>query len=162
MTKTGDIGALSMWLKLLLLIAGAVLMLTAVGLIPADVSQFKSPHWVVFVAGLAFLTVGIISFLAKHRDIHPARYLFMMSVLMTSLFLVTTAVAIYASGSAIAIGPVFIKGPAADHIARFMYGICAVIIGLLAIGAWRRWLQAAKSPNPSLQSGSATSGRPLT
>jgi len=48
-----------------------------------------------------------------------------------------------------------IKGAVADHIGRFMDGVCAVIIGMLAIGAGLRWLQAVKSPNPSLQSGTA-------
>src|SRR5712692_2203601 len=139
MTNSTDIGGLSTWLKLLLLFAGALLMLTAAGLIPVDASRFHTPHWVVFIAGLAFFTVGIISFLAKHRDTRPARYLFMMGVLMTSLFLVAVAVSIYASGSVIAIGPVLIKGAAADDIARLMYGVSAVIIGMLAFGVWRRW-----------------------
>jgi hypothetical protein len=153
MTHSGDIGALSVWLKLVLLFAGTSLMLTAAGLIPVDASRFHTPHWVVFVAGLAFLAVGIIAFLAKHRDTHPARYLFAVGVLMTSLFLVAAAVSIYASGSVIAIGPISIKGAAADDIARSGYGVSAVIMGMLAFAAWRRWLQAVKSPDPSLQSG---------
>ena len=153
MTNSGDIGALSVWLKLVLLFAGTLLMLTAAGLIPVDASRFHTPHWVVFAAGLAFLTVGILSFLAKHRDTHPARYLFAVGVLMTSLFLVAAAVSIYASGSVIAIGPVLIKGAAADDISRFMYAVSAVIMGMLAFAAWRGWLQAVKSPDPSLQSG---------
>jgi len=162
MANSGGIGALSMWLKVLLLVAGAVLMLTGADLIPADPSRFHTPHWVVFVAGLAFLSVGCISFLAKHQDAHPGRYLFMVSILMTSLFLVTAAVAIYGSGFAVAIGPIFIRGAAGDHIARFMCGTAAVTIGVLALGVWRRWIHALKSPNPSLQSGPAANGRPLS
>lgn len=150
MTNSGDIGALSLWLKLLLVLAGVVLMLTAADVIPADPSRFHTPHWVVFVGGLAFFTVGNMSFLAKHRDTRPARYLFAVGVLMTCLFLVTAGVAMYASGSVIAIGPVFIKGAAGDGIARFVYWTTAALIGMLALGAWRRWLQAVKSPNTSL------------
>src|SRR5713101_8305123 len=160
MTNSTDIGGLSTWLKLVLLFAGAVLMLTAADLIPADASRFRAPHWVVFVAGLAFFAVGIISFLAKHRDTHPARYFFMMGVLMTSLFLVTVAASIYASGSVVAIGPILIKGAVADDIARFGYGLCAATMGVLTFGVWRRWLQAVRSPKHSLQSGPAASGRP--
>ncbi len=52
-----------------------------------------------------------------------------------------------------------IKGAVADHIGRFMDDVCAVIIGMLAIGAGLRWLQAVKSPNPSLQSGTAETAR---
>ena len=160
MTNSGDLGALSTWLKLLLILAGAVLMLTAAGLIPADGSRFHTPHWVVFVAGLAFLAVGVMSFLAKRRDERPARYLLAVCVLMTSLFLVTAAVSIYESGSVVAIGPVLIRGPVADDISRFMYGVGAFIIGMLAIGTWRRWLQAMKSPDASLQSGPDKGGPP--
>lgn len=158
MANSGDIGTLPIWLKVLLLVAGAVLMLTGADLIPVDPSRFHTPHWVVLVAGLAFSSVGCISFLANHRDTHPARYLFMVSILMTSLFLVTAAVARYGSGFAIAVGPIFIRGAAGDHVARFMCGIVAVILGILALGVWRRWLRALKSPNPSLQSGPPGAG----
>jgi hypothetical protein len=153
MANPANIGALSVWLKILLLVAGAVLMLTGADLIPVDSSRFHTPHWVVLVAGLAFSSVGCISFLANHRDTHPARYLFGVGILMTSLFLVAAAVAGYGSGFAIAIGPIFIRGAAGDHIARFMCGAVAVTLGMLALGVWRRWLHALKSPNPSLQSG---------
>ena len=50
MSRSGDIGTLPVWLKLLLLIAGAVLMLTAADVIPADPARFKTPQWVLFVA----------------------------------------------------------------------------------------------------------------
>jgi len=153
MASSGDIGALSIWLKVLLVVAGTVLMLTGADLIPADPSRFHTPHWIVFVAGLAFFSVGCISFAVKHRDTHPAPYLFLVSILMTSLFLVTAAVAIYGSGFAFAIGPIFVRGVAGDHIARFMCGTVAVIIGMLALGVWRRWLHALKSPDSSLSSG---------
>jgi hypothetical protein len=158
MANSANIGALSVWLKILLLVAGAVLMLTGGDLIPVDPSRFHTPHWVVLVAGLAFSSVGCISFLANHRDTHPARYLFMVSTLMTSLFVVTTAVARYGSGFAIAVGPIFIRGAAGDHIARFICGTVAVILGMLAIGVWRRWLHALKSPTPSFQSGPPGAG----
>jgi len=128
-------------------------MLTGADLIPVDSSRFHTPHWVVLAAGLAFSSVGCLSFLANHRDTHPARYLFGVGILMTSLFLVTAAVAGYGSGFAIAIGPIFIRGAAGDHIARFMCGAVAVTLGMLALGVWRRWLHALKSPDPSLQSG---------
>jgi hypothetical protein len=149
MVDAADIGALPRWLKLLLLVAGAVLMLTGADLIPVDPSRFHTPHWVVLVAGLAFASVGFISFLANHRDRHPARYLFVVGILMTCLFLVTAAVASYGSGFAIAIGPVFIRGAAGDHIARFMCGVAAAILGMLAFGVWRRWLLALKLPDNS-------------
>jgi len=152
MTNSANIGALSVWLKILFLVAGAVLMLTGADLIPVDPSRFHTPHWVVLVAGLAFSSVWCISSLANHRDTHPARYLFVVGILMTSLFLVTAAVARYGSRFAIAVGPIFIRGAAGDHIARFMCGAVAVILGVLALGVWRRWLHALKSPNPSLQS----------
>src|SRR5882724_7685436 len=54
MASSADIGALSIWLKVLLLAAGAVLMLTGADLLPVDPSRFHTPHWVVLVAGLAF------------------------------------------------------------------------------------------------------------
>jgi len=158
MANSADIGALSVWLKCLLLVAGAVLMLTGADLIPVDPSRFHTPHWVVLVAGLAFSSVGCMSFLANHRDTHPARYLFMVGILLTSLFLVTAAVARYGTGFAIAVGPIFIRGAAGDHLARFTCGAAAVILGMLALGVWRRWLHALKSPNPSLQSGPPGAG----
>jgi hypothetical protein len=158
MANSGDIGALSTRLNVLLLVAGAVLMLTGADLIPVDPSRFHTPHWVVLVAGLAFSSVGCISFLAHHRDTHPARYLFMVSILMTCLFLVTAAVARYGSGFAIAVGPIFIRGGTGDHIARFMCGTAAVILGILALGVWRRWLRALTSPNHSSQSDAPPSG----
>jgi len=133
-------------------------MLTGADLIPVDPSRFHTPHWVVLVAGLAFSSVGCISFLAKHRDTHPAPYLLMVSILMTSVFLVTAAVATYGSGFGVAIGPIFIRGVAGDHIARFMCGTVAVILAMLALGMWRRWLHALKSPNPSLQTGPPGAG----
>ena len=158
MADSGDIGTLSTRLNVLLLVAGAALMLTGADLIPVDPSRFHTPHWVVLVAGLAFSSVGCISFTANHRDAHPARYLFIVSILMTCLFLVTAAVAIYGSGFAIAVGPIFIRGATGDHIARFMCGTAAVILGILALGVWRRWLRALTSPNHSLQGGPPGAG----
>jgi hypothetical protein len=146
MANPGNIGELPIWLKVLLLVAGAVLMLTGADLIPADPTRFRTPHWVVFVAGLAFLSVGCISFLAKHPDVHPARYLLAVSILMSSLCLVTVAVAIYGSGFAVAIGPILIGGVAGDHIARYMCSIAAVILGMLALGVWRCWLREVFGP----------------
>lgn len=160
MANSGDVGTLSIWLKVLLLVAGAVLMLTGADLIPVDPSRFHTPHWVVLVAGLAFSSVGCMSFLANHRDTHPARYLFVVSILMTCLFLVTAAVARYGSGFAIAVGPVFIRGAAGDHIARFMCGTVAVILGVLALGTWRRWLHALKLSDRSAHSDAPPSGGP--
>ena len=55
-------------------------MLTGADLIPVDPSRFHTPHWVVLVAGLAFSSVGFISFLANHRETHPARYLFVVGM----------------------------------------------------------------------------------
>lgn len=124
-------------------------MLTAAGFIPVEASRFKTPHWVVFVAGLAFAVVGILSFLAKYRTTHPARYLLAVSLLMTCMFLISVATSLYASGSVVSIGPFVIRGAAADSIARFMYGLTASIMGLLAFFAWRDWFRAAKSPDAS-------------
>jgi len=145
MSRSGDIGTLPVWLKLLLLIAGAVLMLTAADVIPADPARFKTPQWVVFVAGLAFFVVGILAFLAKQRDIHPARYLFMVAVLVTCLFVVACAVSVYASETVIAIGPLFIKGVAAARVSRVMFGIGAAIMAVITVIVWRSWLRALKS-----------------
>lgn len=158
MANSANIGALSVWLKILLLVAGAVLTLTGADLIPVDPSRFHTPHWVVLVAGLAFSSVGCISFLANHRDAHPAGYLFMVGILMTSLVVVTAAVARYGSGFAVTVGPIFVRGATGDHIARFMCGTVAAILGVLALGVWRRWLHALKSYNPLLQSGPPGAG----
>jgi len=154
MNSSGDIRTLPLWLKLLLLIAGAALMLTAADVIPADPARFKTPHWVLFVAGFAFLSVGILAFLAEHRRTHPARYLFMVGALVTSMFLVAAAVSVYASGTVIAIGPILIKGAAADSISRFMYGVGAVILAVIAVAVWLSWFRAMKS------SSAAPGGRP--
>lgn len=149
MKKPNDIGALPTWLKFALLIAGAVLMLTAVGFIPAEASRFKTPHWVVFVAGLAFAVTGILSFFAKYRATHRARYLLAVSLLMTFMFLISVATSLYASGSVVSIGPFVIRGAAAESVARFMYGLTAVIMGTLAFLAWRDWFRAMKSTDAS-------------
>jgi len=103
-----------------------------------------------------FQTTGVVAF-ARGCPFYsmPTGRLDVGGQRVTGLFLVTLAVSIYASGSVVGIGPILIKGAVADHISRFMYGVCAVIIGMLAIGAGLRWLQAVKSPNPSLQSGTA-------
>lgn len=148
MTTPGDIGSLPLWFKLALILAGAILMLTGAGVIPADASRFHTPHWVVSVAGLAFCTVGVLSFLAAHRDAHPARYLFGVGVLVTCLFVVSVAVSIYAAGTVIAIGPISITGPAADAAGRIIYGVGALIVGALALLVWLSWFRAMKSPSP--------------
>lgn len=160
MTSSGEAGGLPKWFKLVLLFVGVILMLTAADLIPADASRFHAPHWVVFVAGLAFSSVGVISFLARHRDVHPARYLFAVGILMTCLFLVSVAVSIYASGTAIAIGPILIKGVVADRISRSMYALGALIVGVLALVVWSSWYRTMKSPNPSLQDRRTAGGPP--
>lgn len=160
MTTMGDVRNMPMWFKLVLVLAGVILMLTGADLIPADASRFHTPHWVVFVAGLVFCTSGGISFLAQHRDTHPARYLFAVGVLMTCLCLVSVAVSIYVSGSVIAIGPILIKGPVADETSRFMFGVGALIMGILAFWVWRSWFRAMRSPNTPLQGGRVTSGPP--
>lgn len=148
MTNSSDVSALPMWFKLVLLFAGAILMLTGADLIPADPARFHAPHWVVFVAGVAFSSTGAACFLARDRAAHPARYLFAIGILVTCLFLVCVAASIYASGGVIGIGPISIKGAAADEISRFMYGIGALIVGALALAVWSSWYRTMKSPNP--------------
>jgi hypothetical protein len=159
MTASGDIAGLPMWLKLVLLFAGIILMLTGADLVPADATRFHTPHWVVFVAGVAFCSVGVVTFLAQHRNAHPARYLFAVGILMTCLFVVSTATSIYASGTAISIGPVFIKGAVADKISRYVYGFGALVVGALVLAVWISWYRTIKSPNLALQSGRAAHDR---
>ena len=160
MTKSRDLGTLPVSFKVLLLVAGVILMLTGADLIPADASRFHTPHWVVFVAGVAFCSAGVITFVNQHRAQHPGRYLFAVGILMTCLFAVSVAVAIYASGTVIVIGPVLIKGTVANGISRSMYSLGALIVGGLAFAAWRSWYRTIKSPNPSLQSGRAAGDPP--
>ena len=152
--------SLPIWVRAVLFVGGGMLMLAGADLVPVDPARFHTPHWVVFVAGLAFFSAGVLSLLARHRDERPARYLFAVGILATCLFAVSVAVSIYASGSVIAIGPLLIKGAVADGISRWMYRIGALIVGALALAIWRSWYRALK-PSSAEDPGKPRSDLPL-
>jgi len=146
MSDPNDVAELPSWAVLMLLIGGMALMLTGAGAIPADASKFHAPHWVVFVAGLAFSTAAVISLLARQRRQHPARYVFAVAVMVTCMFAVSVAASIYASGAAIAFGPFMVRGPAADAITRIAFGVGALVLCVLVLMVWRSWYRALREP----------------
>jgi hypothetical protein len=145
MTTVTDISRLPAWFKLLLAIAGILLMLTAIGVIPADPARFHAPRWMLFAAGAAWVAAGVLLSAAEYRATHPARYHFAAGILLTLFFLLAVGAAVYASGSVVGVGPLLIKGAAADKISRIAYGTCAAVFAVLGLGAWRRWWRAARA-----------------
>jgi len=144
MSDPNSIAELPSWAVLMLLVGGMVLMLTGAGAIPADASKFHAPHWVVFVAGLAFSTAAVISLLARHRGQHPARYVFAAAVVVTCMFAVSVAASIYASGTVIALGPFMVRGQVADAITRIAFGAGALVLSVLVLMIWRSWYRAVR------------------
>jgi hypothetical protein len=121
-------------------------MLTGAGAIPADASRFHAPHWVVFVAGLAFCSGAVTSLLAGHRERHPARYVFAVAVMVTCMFAVSVAASIHASGTTIALGPFVVRGQVADAITRIVFSAGALVLCVLVLMVWRSWYRTVKEP----------------
>jgi hypothetical protein len=142
---------------LIALLLGAAIVGLAMGIIPLDESKFRAPHWVVGLAGSTFALAGLSLLLqggfeklfaeSGSASIQKEWLSLLQSLLaaciVTALCLVAGWVA-FAEGerqfsSTASMGPIGISGPASDTVGRIVFGVAAVLTGLLAVYAWYRF-----------------------
>ncbi len=130
--------------------AGGFIVALALDVIHAPPESFHAPRWVVAAAGSVFLLAGIL-LLAGDGDSGFRR--FTVAVLLTIFALPFDWVAFGPgprefSGSA-GVGGVGVAGRVGELSGRIVFGIGAVILDLLALFVWIRFLRRiARNANP--------------
>jgi len=116
--------------------AGLLIMLLAAGAIPLDPAKFRAPHWVVFAFGLAFFLAAALTFIGRHRLVHPAIYMFVAAMMCSSLAVLFVWAAAWSAGpfrGSIAIGPVAVTAAgSSDVVDRVLFGAVALLAVFLA------------------------------
>jgi hypothetical protein len=130
------------WLPILFVGAGTLVMMLALDIIPVDPSKVYAPRWVLLSAGLTFALAGLVMSLVPLRHEHPALYMFACSLMCTTFFLVGAWVALFATGIEGTVGPFVFTGPVADLMGRGMFGLGALLQGVLVAYSWRQWWRA--------------------
>ncbi|MGD8276714.1 MAG: hypothetical protein PVH00_01755 [Gemmatimonadota bacterium] len=134
--------------SLIAIAAGGFIVAIALDVIHAPPESFHAPRWVVAAAGSVFVLAGIL-LLAGDGDSGFRR--FMVAVLVTVFALPFDWVAFGPgprefSGSA-GVGGVGVAGRVGELSGRVVFGIGAVVLDLLALFAWIRFLRRlARNP----------------
>ena len=151
--KTDDITDFPVLGRLVFLLGGVLLMLTAVDFIHLDPSRFNAPKLVVLGVGFLFFCIGVLSLIAKYRYSYPALYMLIAALMCTTFAAVFTWVALWVKGP---FGGGFSSGPLAqfnhthDLLARIGFGISAIVMIVLSCLAWWRWWRAMKGKKIAL------------
>src|SRR5713101_1787880 len=109
--KTDDITDFPVLGRLVFLLGGVLLMLTAADFIHLDPSRFNAPKLVVLGVGFLFFCIGVLSLIAKYRYSYPALYMLIAALMCTTFAAVFTWVALWAKGP---FGGSFSSGPLAQ------------------------------------------------
>ncbi len=146
--KTDDITDFPVLGRLVFLLGGVLLMLTAVDVIHLlDPSKFNAPKLVVLGVGFLFFCVGVLSLIAKYRYSYPALYMLVAALMCTTFAAVFTWVALWAKGpfgGGISIGPLAFIDDTRNLMARIGFGMGAIAMVVLSCLAWWRWWRAMK------------------
>ena len=122
---------------------GAGIAALAAGIIPAAESDFHAPRWVIGACGLVFM-------LAAVMILTPAsmvRTQYFLGAVLLSLFAAIPGWIAFGpsprefSGS-VSIGVVTSATHPGDSTGRIVFGIAAIVGGLIAAYAWARWLRS--------------------
>lgn len=117
-------------------LAGCAICATGLGLIPVDESSLHAPRAVLFLAGLIFVVAGAMELAgpdSRHNDL-------LASVLLLSMAAVGGWVALLGSAEGFSGGVPLLPLAANVLLARTLFGLGALLSGLLAVWAFRRWL----------------------
>ncbi len=141
--KTDDITDFPVLGRLVFLLGGVLLMLTAVDVIHLlDPSRLNAPKLVVLGVGFLFFCVGVLSLIAKYRYSFPALYMLIAALMCTTFAAVFTWVALWAKGpfgGSFSVGPLAVFNDSHDLIVRIGFGIGAIAMISLSCLAWGRW-----------------------
>jgi len=131
--------------KLAFLLAGALLMLTAVDLIHLEPSKFIAPRLVVLGLGVALLCIGLLTLIAKYRHSFPALYMLVAAVMCSTFAAIFTWAAVWARGpfgGSFSFGPLAMLNDTHDMLERLGFGMGAIFMIVLSALAWWRWWRA--------------------
>ena len=136
---------------------GLAPMAFAMGLITPRPGSMRAPEWVVFLAGSTFFLAGWLIVLperwVKTRDF--------LGVVLLSGFAAVFDWISFGPGErqfsgGLSIGPLFSSGASDELTGRVVFGVAAVLMSLLALWVWGRWLCSLFVPHSGLPDGGAT------
>ena len=124
------------------LLAGAAVVALATGIIPSDEAKFNAPHWVVGACGGVFMLAGIMIL------VPPAmlRVQYFFGAVLLSMFASVFGWIAFGPGErefsgSMSVGVITSTAQPSASSGRIVFGIAAVLIGLVAAYAWVRWLR---------------------
>ena len=143
--KTPDITDFPLLGKLVFLLAGVLLLLTAVDLIHLEPSRLNAPRLLVLALGVVFLCMGVLTLIAKYRYSYPALYMLVAALMCSTFAGVFTWVTVWAQGpfgGSLSIGPLAMLNNTHDLLVRIGFGMGAIMMMVLSGLAWWRWWRA--------------------
>jgi len=143
-TEDLEIGQASVVVKVLLIVAGAVLALVALGLIPLATGVLHTSPWLLFAGGTVFIASGAVGILAPHRKARPAGHALAVALLVSALAISVGLATIYSHDERLAIGPWVFSGPRVDAFGKLVLGSAAAVQGAVAAWCWRLWWRALR------------------
>ena len=124
-------------------LAGAVLVALAAGIIPADEKMFNAPRWVVGACGLLLFFAGFLVIVPPEM---PRMKNFLGGMLLTTFAAVPGWIAFgpgqRAFGGSFSFGEIISASHPGETTGRIVFGIAAVVLGCFAAYAWWRWLRS--------------------
>jgi len=142
MTQSLEIGRASIVVKVLFLVVGAVLSLSALGFIPIDPSTLHTSPWLLFTCGLVFFATGLVGVLARRREERPAGHALAIALLTSAMAISGGLAAVYSHDEKLIIGPWVFSGPRVDAFGKVVIGSCAILQGSVAAWCWKLWWRA--------------------
>jgi hypothetical protein len=97
-SKTSDITDFPLLGKLVFLLGGVLLMLTAADFIHLEPSKFNAPRLIVLGLGFVFFCMGVLTLIDKYRYSYPALYMLVAALMCSTFAAVFTWVALWAQG----------------------------------------------------------------
>ena len=143
--KTPDITDFPLLGKLVFVLGGVLLMLTAVDFIHVEPSRLNAPRLLVLALGVLFLCIGVLTLIAKYRYSYPALYMLVAALMCTTFAGVFTWASVWAHssfGSGFSIGPLALLNNTHDLLVRVGFGMGALMMIVLSGLAWWRWWRA--------------------
>jgi hypothetical protein len=131
------------WLGALFGVAGLVVLLVALRIIPAAESKFQAPHWVVGAAGLAFFLVGILLLTTPLAQTPEAAARTTWRTFLLGGGVVGSMAAIFNwvafgpgprhFGGSVSIPFVSVSGPSSAWAGRAAFGLAAALMDVLLV-----------------------------
>ncbi len=125
------------------LLVGAFILIIAADVVPAKEAKFNAPQWVVGACGIVFMLAAVMILVPPSMR----RLQGFLGALLLSLFAAIPAWIAFGAGErkfsgSVSFGIMTATSQPGVSTGRIVFGIAAVLISLIAICAWLRWLRS--------------------